>query len=110
MRLILECIHGNSKVFDSNGKWYWRGRQITILPKSHSESVEQFSELYNFFTQSLGPSFDTHTIEVLHPVPTVRWTYQLDPNGYQHRFFIKHAEDLDWFQLKYSHCLTKWSR
>jgi hypothetical protein len=108
MRLILEGIHGNSKVADLGG-WYMGGKQIVICPVSHREGREHFSELYNFFTQALGPSIDIQTLETLTLRPPVTWCYQVDNKGAQHRFFVKNQKDLDWFLLKYSNKLTRWS-
>ena len=104
MRLHVENIHGNSKVADLGG-WLW-GRQIIISPKSYREGREHFSELYNFFTQTLGPSIDIQTLETLYPQPRLSWTYQIESKFGNHRFFVKESKDLDWFLLKYSDKLT----
>lgn len=100
MRLIVENIHGNSKVSELGG-WLW-GRQIMIVPRSHREGQEYFTELYNFFTHSLGPSVDVQTLNTLYPQPQAKWCYQLEPKYSNHRFFVKDAKDLSWFHLKYS--------
>jgi len=109
MKLVLEEIHGNSKVSDMGG-WILQGRQITVSPKLYGESRDHFSELFNFFTETLGHSVDIHTLETLNPRPATIWTYQIESKYGNHRFFIKNRADLDWFLLKYSHTLDRWSK
>lgn len=109
MRLVLEDIHGNSKVAYLGG-WLIQGKQITISPRSYSEGRETFTELYDFFTQALGPSVDIHTLDTLKPCIITSWTYQLDSKYGSHRFFIKDQENLTLFLLKYSNQLTGWAR
>jgi hypothetical protein len=109
MRLVLEDIHGNSKVSYLGG-WTLQGKQITISPKSYTEGRESFTELYDFFTQKLGPSVDIHTLETLKPRILTAWTYQLDSKYDSHRFFVKDQKDLVLFLLTYGEHLTSWSR
>jgi hypothetical protein len=105
MRLVLESVHGNSKVASLNEGYIW-GKQITISPRNYKEGREHFTELFNFFTTTLGGSFDIQTTETIYPHPRAKWTYQIEPKYGNHKFFVKDKKDLDWFLLKYSHFLT----
>lgn len=109
MELVLEDIHGNSKV-SSLGGWSLQGKQITVLARSYSASREGFTELYNFFSQALGHSVDVHTLETLKLRLPVAWTYQIDSKYSNHRFFVKDKTDLTLFLLKYGERLTSWTR
>ena len=107
MKLILENIHGNSTVSEL-GDWLW-GKQITIVPNTHGDARDHFSELYCFFCESLGPSVDIQTLKTLRLRPHTSWTYQIESRYSQHRFFVKDHENLDWFLIKYSDKLTRWA-
>ena len=109
MKLVLEDIHGNSKVSYLGG-WSLLGKRITISSRSYNASREDFAELYNFFTQFLGHSVDIQTLDTLKPRPPVTWTYQIESKYGDHHFFVKDQKDLTLFLLKYSEHLTGWSR
>jgi len=105
VKLILEDVHGNLKAADS----YLFGKRITVVTGSWYDNRVSFTELHSFFTQALGPTLDIDTEQVLYPRPKQIWTYQLDHKHGQHRFFVKDRKCLDWFLLKYSDVLTRWS-
>lgn len=106
MQLILDDIRANSKAWDA----YYSGKRITIVTGSWFQNRESFTELHNFFTQSLGPTLDLDAEQLMYPKIKQVWTYQIDNKHGQHRFFVKSKEHLDWFLLKYSDTLTRWAR
>ena len=100
--LIIDDVHGNSKAVGSYKK------RITVVSSSWAESKKVFAELYELFSNAYGSVTDIDTESFLSLKQ--KWSYQLDLQQYQHRFFISNDEQHSFFLLKYSDQLTHWSK
>lgn len=98
IEFVLSKVHGKSVAAGSFCN------KITLLRDDNSN--KNFKELFSWFTNTYGASYDVLTRSLLRS--KVHWSYQLETHYGQHSFFFKTDEQVTYFLLVYGEGSTDW--
>lgn len=103
MKFVSGYVHGRS---NASGRFSY---QITLTEHSWADSKSTFKEYYNFFTNTYGPSVDSESLLLMSESNDWSWKLGNGASG-QHTFYLKNAEHLNFFLLKFGEHATQWNK
>jgi hypothetical protein len=101
MKFVSGYVHGCA---NASGRFSY---QVTLTERSWEASKSTFKEYYNFFDNTYGPSVDSESLMLLKESKDWSWKVGNGASG-QHTFYLKSAEQLNFFLLKFGEYATQW--